>query len=313
VNRGAEIGLVAATLILVACDGKVSLGNNGTRAPRTGGAGGASGGQAETGGSPTAGGTGAPGGALAGSTSTTGGDSGQDSTGGVATGGVVDAAAALLPAPVLDPAGTYAGKTYAEWGTEWFKWLLELPGPDFPIDDYTGALCALGQSVGNDGGATLTDVFFLAGASSSAKITRTCAVPAGEMIFVPMAFWDVDNTGADQGQLTVQELQNMAATYATEVTGLTLEIDGQPYGSNVSDFGRYLTVWAQFSYAYPNTPTNWCATYPFTCVSSTISGPVPVSFGGGYWILLAPLPAGSHTIHFAATGGQDLTYNLTVQ
>ena len=46
------------------------------------------------------------------------------------------------------------------------------------------------------------------------------------------------------------------------------------------------------------------------------------SFGGGYWILLAPLSAGSHTIHFTAqrdaeadkvARSVDVTYDLTVQ
>jgi hypothetical protein len=308
--RRAEIGVVAATLIVVACDGgKVPLGDNGTRAVGTSGA---SGQQTETGGSPTDGGTGG---------ATAGGASGGTGAGG-------GAAARILPAPVLDPAGIYGGKTYAQWGTEYWKWLVELPGPDFPILDSTGALCALGQSGGGDGGAGTYDAFFLTtswdlGCTNSSvcivTVTRTCTIPAGQMIFIPMWGWFVDNGGLpDGGQLSDDQLHNLDSTFAASVRALTLEIDGESYGSTVSDFSPYLTVWAEFSYTIPDTPGNWYATF----YQSTFTGPVPVSFGGGYWILLAPLSAGSHTIHFTTKwvtvaeqpgGSQDVTYNLTVQ
>ena len=60
------------------------------------------------------------------------------------------------------------------------------------------------------------------------------------------------------------------------------------------------------------------------CKSGTFSGSVTDSFYNGYWILLAQLSAGAHTIHFTAnvnaipsldapSTAEDITYNLTVE
>ncbi len=40
-----------------------------------------------------------------------------------------DAGQLIMPLPVLDPTGTYGGKTYPEWGAEWMKWILRVPWP----------------------------------------------------------------------------------------------------------------------------------------------------------------------------------------
>jgi hypothetical protein len=239
-----------------------------------------------------------------------------------------DAAAPILPAPVLDPSGTYAGKTYAEWGAAFIKWQLELPGPDFPSLDSTGTACAVGQSGpadgGGDGGQTQTDVFFLA-ESHITTVTRSCAIPTGEMIFIPLMGWYWDNGGTPAGsQLTDDQLKSMLTQVDAAVTGLSLDIDEKSYGSKVSDFAAYLSGPTQFSYTLPNTPTNFAAEYPGSYSTTTFSGTVPVSFCTGYWILLAPLSVGSHKIHYTLLRNAipslslgvfdtDVTYNLTVE
>ena len=236
-------------------------------------------------------------------------------------------AATLLSAPVLDPTGTYGGKTYTEWVVAWMKWILELPGPDFPNLDSTGALCSLGQSAASDGGATQADVFFLAGDFSGGAVTRSCTIPAGRMLFFPLMDWEDDNLGVDAGSSsydTDQQLQAYCSACSAAVNALSLEIDGKSFGSKVSDFAAYLTGPTLFAYTLPDTSTNFWTTAgqcPTGC-----SGPIPDAFCGGYWILLAPLSVGSHTIHLIGTRGPitvnggssgpftfDVTYNLTVE
>jgi hypothetical protein len=211
--------------------------------------------------------------------------------------------------------------------------MVELPGPDLPVTDNTGAFCALGQSGAADGGVTQTDVFFLAddmATQAGGTATRACTIPPGRMLFVPMiSWWGGDNSGVDAGlwtAMTDQQFQATCTVAAAIVNALSLEIDGRSYGSNVSDFAAYLTRWTVFAYTIPNTPSSLrvqvCSWDP-TCspaIAATITGFVPKSFGGGYWILLAPLPSGSHTIHFVASQlnsayhfTSDVTYNLTVQ
>jgi hypothetical protein len=145
------------------------------------------------------------------------------------------------------------------------------------------------------------------------------------MIFIPFYndFWDNGGVPADS-QLTDTQLKDCLAKADAAVDQLSLEIDGKSYGSRVCDYANYFNVWTQFSYTVPNTPTNFYARF----LSSKFSGPVPVSFSSGYWILLAPLSAGSHSIHVkkhqvatpacgTTPGGSgfsmDFTYNLTVE
>jgi hypothetical protein len=272
------IGELCLTMLLAGC------GSSGSGAPASGGSGGSAAGA--------------------------GGDSAAPNSAiNACSGATVDAAAT---ATILDPTGIYGGKTYGQWGDAYFKWLFELPGPDFPFADSTGAFCAAGQSGAEDGGAAANDPFFLA-CTNAGRVTRTCTIPAGRMIFLPLADWYGDNGGiAVGGQLTDQQWTDELSATAASVTAVALEIDGKCYGSTKSDFAPYLTTWSQYSYAVPNTPSNFYATFD----NSTFTGPVPSAFAGGYWILLAPLSAGSHTIHFTSLRpaiSEDVTYNLTVQ
>ena len=272
------IGELCLTMLLAGC------GSSGSGAPASGGSGGSAAGA--------------------------GGDSAAPNSAiNACSGATVDAAAT---ATILDPTGIYGGKTYGQWGDAYFKWLFELPGPDFPFADSTGALCATGQSGAEDGGAAANDPFFLA-CTDAGRVTRTCTIPAGRMIFLPLADWYGDNGGiAVGGQLTDQQWEDELSAAAASVTAVALEIDGKCYGSTKSDFAPYLTPWSQYSYTVPNTASNFYTTFN----SSTFTGPVPSAFAGGYWILLAPLSAGSHTIHFTSLRpaiSEDVTYNLTVQ
>ncbi len=172
------------------------------------------------------------GGATAGSGGAPAGTGGAAAgTGGTEMSGCETDAGVLLPAPVLDPTGTYGGKTYAEWGAAYDQWLLGLPGPDFPIQDSTGAFCAVGQSAASDGGAPQTNVFFLADSSADGAwgfATRNCTIPSGEMIFIPLTNWWFDNAGIPEGTWTDDQLKSNLTAFVEAVTGLSLQIDVSP-------------------------------------------------------------------------------------
>jgi hypothetical protein len=223
-------------------------------------------------------------------------------------GTVVDAG--LLAAPVLDPRGTYGGKTYPEWLAAWWKHFMELPDATGVIADTTGAYCSVGQSVAPADGGTGTDVFFLGGFATG-KYTLKCTIPSGEMIFVPLSalFWD--NSGVPEGTLTDEQLKANLRAGLASVTGLSLEIDGVSYGSKVADFAAYVIEPTQFSYTVPDTPTNFAAA---SGGGPYFTGTVPKSFCAGHEVLLAPLAAGPHTIHTVLVAGStfDVTYNVTI-
>ena len=73
---------------------------------------------------------------------------------------------------VLPPNSSVLGKSYGEWGAEWWKWAVSIPLAINPMNDQTGANAAQGQS---------GSVWFLAGTfcpdlgqCNLATATRTC-------------------------------------------------------------------------------------------------------------------------------------------
>src|SRR5262249_27247601 len=73
---------------------------------------------------------------------------------------------------------TPAGSDYAAWVAAWGQWLFSFPAAGSPGTDASGALCGVGQH-----GKT----FFLAPSYVGAgKVTRTCTIPAGVSVLVPV-------------------------------------------------------------------------------------------------------------------------------
>jgi hypothetical protein len=103
------------------------------------------------------------------------------------------------------------------------------------------------------------------------------------------------------------------------VTNIAAEIDGVA----VVNLYDYRAVSPLFVYG-PLPENNMLQFFGFTApAGSTSAGlpgvpPVPSAASDGYYLMLAPLPVGQHTIHFTGTLGDpvnftlDITYNLTV-
>jgi hypothetical protein len=238
-------------------------------------------------------------------------DAGADVPVDTAAGVAVDAG--IMPLPVLDPNGTYGGKTHAEWQAADQRHYLQLPDATGILGDTTGAYCGVGQSSASDNLGTGTDVFFIDGYGTG-KFTRNCTIPSGEMIYFDLIAFMYDNSGVPEGNLTDDQLQANLRTELAGVTGLSLEIDGKSYGSRVADFAAYVTEPTPFSYTIPDTPTNLAAATGWWG-SPTFSGPVPKSFCAGYGVLLAPLSAGAHTLHAVVEFNgivNENTINLTI-
>src|SRR6266487_5795577 len=120
---------------------------------------------------------------------------------------VTPALAANNPNPgVLPPNAHPFGKTYGEWNASWWQWLFSVPTSKNQAFE-TGAVdCSVGQS-GN--------VWFLAGSFSSGTITRSCTIPAGKALFIPLLnSWadNVCNNGIPPNlpPQTVEQLRDIA-------------------------------------------------------------------------------------------------------
>lgn len=183
------------------------------------------------------------------------------------------------------------GKTYGQWGAQWWVWASTiLPLEQNPIVDPTGEFCTAGQS---------GPVFFLAGTFGD-PATRTCTVPAGKALFFPIVnamCWapeDVEAFGS---------LKACTDFYMSHVTVLEAEVNGIA----LADLPRYRAASPDFTLPAPNI--------------FGLDGP-RTSRSDGFWLMLAPLSAGGHQVHFRGvldfpewefTFEVDATYHLTVE
>jgi len=188
------------------------------------------------------------------------------------------------------------GATYGEWSARWWQWLLSIPAAVNPNLDTTGANCDQGQE---------DDVWFLAGAfrGTVMPVVRTCTIPAGKPIFFPL----INNLAFKPlGQETLLDLRSLAAGLINKVTVLQAAIDGKEVQSLFSFRVRSpsFTVIAPSGGLLPPGQLS-------------VPGNTDPIVSDGYWLLLSPLPVGTHNIHWHAETSDgftmDVTYILTIE
>jgi hypothetical protein len=189
------------------------------------------------------------------------------------------------------------GKTYGEWGGEWWNWALYEPFATNPIADETGEDGHLNQA---------GPVWFLAGTWGGTAV-REVIIPEGKTLFFPlvnsvMAVPDDAATEAEVRALAKASIDPASLLYATvdgaQLLGLFSLRAESPPGGYVQHVppGSVLTEWG-----YPPGDR-----YP--------------AVADGYWVALEPLPLGDHEIYFTAAVGNpkapdlelEVTYTLHV-
>jgi hypothetical protein len=205
---------------------------------------------------------------------------------------------------VLPPDGHPLGKTYAGWSAAWWKFNLEQPATHNPILDTTGADCANGQS---------GPVFFLDGAFGGGTLTRNCAVPSGKALFFPVVNCENDNTqpvGTPRTTLTADQLRAFCQTNMANAHDLSASLDGQDI-PGLDAPSKYRVASPPFSVVVPED-----SIYTHFGLAVTPGETITPAVSDGFWLMLAPLTAGSHVVHFHAQIGTDpaldVTYNLTI-
>jgi hypothetical protein len=221
-------------------------------------------------------------------------------------------------AGALSPDTTHYGKSYSQWSTAWWQWALAIPvhSPPFssrvnhPLVDLSGVQCAVGQSgpVWYLGGA-----FFQSGTPASSTIVRNnCTVPQSKALFFPLLNIECSTLEGPSFGCTsdVQGNRNIVKSVIDQAANLSAEIDSV----SVPISGSYRVS--------PQKPT-FCFSLPPDDILTFI-GEGPYSPGtycpaadDGYYVMLAPLSAGSHTVHFhgeipAFGFTLDVTYKLNV-
>jgi hypothetical protein len=202
-------------------------------------------------------------------------------------------------------------ENYGQLGALWWKWVLSIPNAQNPLNDPTGADCALGQKGGR---------WFLAGTSSGGPVTRSCTVPANRALFFPVINTEQDYPCPDPAYQPApgQSLQNFLTygnpsipypTGAVTIINTASDLNASLDGVNIPIVSSYRGTSNLFSFT--GDPS-------LTALDSCITGSPQPAVSDGYWLLLAPLSPGQHTLQFGGSvfSGSfttTATYNLTVQ
>jgi hypothetical protein len=197
------------------------------------------------------------------------------------------------PPTTVAPGTESMGASYGEWAARWWEWALSFPAPVNPAADPTGIGCGFGQQ---------GPVFFLTTSSfATAGLTRTCTIPEGVGVLMPVIGADCSTVEAAPSNRTDEASLSACAKAATDkISGATLTIDG----TQVADLASYRVQTPVVNVVLP--PGN---------LLGVGGGPASL-IGDGNFVLIEPLSVGTHTITSAGlySNGNSLavTYDLTV-
>lgn len=202
---------------------------------------------------------------------------------------------------IFPPDSKPFGKSYREWNAEWWKWAYSMPVDQHPLFDT--ADCSERQPA---------KVWFLGGAFNAATATRNCTVPGDKALFFPIL--NIECATLEGNGATEKELRACTKSLMKLATDLAAEIDG----ISVKHLEKYRV--GSTSFTYGPLPEN---NVPLYNGYDAPAGATSLAAADGYYLMLAPLSKGKHTIHFTGRllgeyGGSpidftlDITYHLTV-
>jgi hypothetical protein len=207
---------------------------------------------------------------------------------------------------VISPNSVAFGKTYSEWSAAWNQWADSIPVANHPLFD--NGDCSVGQS---------GPVWFLGGKFCSINnpncgtdnVVRSCNVPAGKALYIDVLSSEYSALEMNDPKAQIADLRSLAELGIEGATNLSMEVDGAAV-PHLQD--RFRVQSTAFVFTLPDD----------NLFSAVGEGPYP---GGAYfpgvddavYVMLSPLPAGPHQIHFHGflplwNFTLDITYNLMV-
>lgn len=194
------------------------------------------------------------------------------------------------------------GYTPAQWCARWWQWANSIPAASNPIIDQTGEFAAVGQN---------GPVWFIGGVlGNSGTAERTIKIPAGKALFMPVLNGMYFNYENDPAPFTREQMRQGVSDYvnAADSESLSAVLNGSeiPGLEKFRFFAEFLDT------AFPE-DNAWTA----------IGAPVPAGLNGpaatdGYWLMLRPLPPGTHELRLRGSIRSpynfdlDVTYHITV-
>ena len=176
---------------------------------------------------------------------------------------------------VLPPDSNPYGRSYSEWAAAFWQWSLALPLEGHPFLDDPNFDFAAHQS---------GQVWFWS--APDGPLTRTVTLPAGKALFLTLR--DVECSSLEEPPFfgaTEVEQREIANFFADHIVDVFCTIDGVP----VENLQAYRFDTAQFEF---EAPTPWIFGQ---------TGGHGTAVGDGYFLMLAPMSTGRHTIHYGGT------------
>jgi hypothetical protein len=210
-------------------------------------------------------------------------------------------------AAVMPVGSNPRGQSYAQWAADWLTWAAGVPAAHSPFLDATGADLGTDQT---------KRVWFLAGNFGGADV-RNATVPAGTSLFFPVIneFWIItpgdpawDEPYLDPFTLILYDtfqdyvIEQVLDPAVGSATHVFCTVDGKAV-NNITGY-RVLSEEQD------------ATVLPDGNVFGVPGGVYGANQSEGYYLMLPPLSAGKHTIHFGGQTngfGLNVTYNLTVK
>jgi hypothetical protein len=207
---------------------------------------------------------------------------------------------------VIPPNSVAFGRTYGEWSAAWEQWADSIPVANHPLFD--NGDCSVGQS---------GPVWFLGGKFCAfdnpncgfTNVVRTCNVPAGKALHVGVITNEISALELKDPKAQIADMRALMASGVDGATDVSLEIDGAAI-PHLKD--RFRVQSPAFVFTLPDDNLfNAVGEGPFT------GGSYFPGVDDGVYVMLSPLPAGLHQVHFhgffpAFNFTLDITYHLMV-
>lgn len=183
--------------------------------------------------------------------------------------------------PLIPPGKPVAGVSQEEWSKRWWRWALSFDDEDSPVADPDGRLCAHGQT---------GPVWFLAGTYGTARTVRSCRVPAGKTLFIPLV--NTITMEPEDEDESCASLKQRAAQLTPGTAALVLDVNGRRFGG----LAAHRQATRRCFRAFEDDET--------------------LAAANGFYVALGPLKKGRYTLNF---GGilpelsQAVTYTLDVE
>jgi hypothetical protein len=193
--------------------------------------------------------------------------------------------------------------TYVEHIKNFWKWILGIPANESPVNDPTGEKCANGQLNTN------SSVFYLS-MNTGGLSERTCKVPAGKGLFIPVM--QVEWSEKEAPGASIEELHKSAKKDQDSVNSLYLQIGDKEY--KYQDLIKYRTPTDAFEVVFPDNG-----------IFGVIEGGVSKAVADGFYIITEPLSKGNYSVHFKSSlicldvgcaepnFAQDIKYNIIAE